>query len=181
MADRLARARRLWAEAGYGREHTLTLEFLTDDLPDYVLEAKAIASLWQQALPGLTVRLDTNEYQVVTARLIRHDYAVSLSSWNADFPDPWNFLAAWRRDAGTTNVIAYANPAYEAVLDQAEALLDPPARLALLAQAEQMLLDDAVILPYGFGSERTLVGAAVTGWQANAQAIHLSRYLSVAR
>ena len=181
MAERLTRARQLWTEAGYGREHPLTLDILTDDLPDYVLEAKAIATLWQQALPGLTVTLDTNEYQVVNARLIRHDYAISLSSWNADFPDPWNFLAAWRRDAGTTNVIAYANPAYEAALDRAETLLDPPARMAQLAAAERLLLDDDAILPYGFGSDRTLVGAAVTGWQANAQGIHLSRYMGAAR
>lgn len=181
MADRLAQARQLWADAGYGRDHPLTLDFLTDDLPDYVLEAKAIATLWQQALPGLSVKLDTNEYQVVNARLVRHDYQVSLSSWNADFPDPWNFLAAWRRDAGTTNVIAYQNDTYEAALDRAETLLDPAARMTQLAAAEQLLLDDETILPYGFGSDRTLVGATVTGWQANAQGIHLSRYIGVSR
>jgi oligopeptide transport system substrate-binding protein len=181
MADRLSRARQLWAEAGHGRDHPLTLEFLTDDLPDYMLEAKAIATLWQQALPGLTVKLDTNEYQVVTARLVRHDYEISLSSWNADFPDPWNFLAAWRGDAGTTNVIAYRNAQYEAALDRAEALLDPAARMVQLAAAERLLLDDYAVLPYGFGSDRTLVGAAVAGWRANAQGIHLSRYMSLNR
>ena len=179
MADRLARARALWAEAGYGRDHPLTLTLLTDNLPDYVLEAKAIATLWQQALPGLEIRLDTNEYQIVNSRLIRHDYELSLSSWNADFPDPWNFLAGWRRDAGTTNVVGYDNPAYDAALDQAESLLDPAARMAGLAAAERLLLDDDVILPYGFGSDRTLVAGGVMGWQANAQGIHLSRYLSL--
>ncbi|MDB5359302.1 MAG: peptide transporter substrate-binding protein [Rhodospirillales bacterium] len=181
MADRLARARQIWAEAGQGRDHPLTLEFLTDDLPDYVLEAKAIAALWQQALPGLTIKLDTNEYQVVTARLIRHDYQISLSSWNADFPDPWNFLAAWRRDAGTTNVIAYRNAGYEAALDRAQNLLDPAPRMAQLAAAERLLLDDYAILPYGFGSDRALVAAAASGWQANALGIHLSRYMSLTR
>jgi oligopeptide transport system substrate-binding protein len=177
MAERLKQAQALWAEAGYGRDHPLTLDFLTDDLPDYVLEAKAIATLWTQALPGLAVKLDTNEYQVVTSRLIRHDYEISLSSWNADFPDPWNFLMAWRRDAGTTNVIGYANADYEAALDKAESLLDPPARMAGLAAAERLLMADAAILPYGFGSDRTLVGPRVMGWQANAQGIHLSRYM----
>jgi len=181
MADRLARARQLWAEAGHGRDHPLTLEFLTDDLPDYVLEAKAIAALWQQALPGLTIKLDTNEYQVVTARLVRHDYQISISSWNADFPDPWNFLAGWRRDAGTTNVIAYQNPDYEAALDQAETLLEPAPRMAQLAAAERVLLEDDVILPYGFGSDRTLVAPAVGGWQPNVLGIHLSRYMKLSR
>ena len=181
MAERVTRARQLWAEAGQGRDHPLTLEFLTDDLPDYILEAKSIAVLWQQALPGLTIKLDTNEYQVVNSRLIRHDYQISLSSWNADFPDPWNFLAAWRRDAGTTNVIAYQNADYDAALDRAESLLDPAARMAQLAAAERLLLDDAVILPYGFGSDRTLVAPAVGGWQANVQGIHLSRYMTLDR
>jgi oligopeptide transport system substrate-binding protein len=181
MTDRVTRARQLWAEAGRGRDHPLTLEFLTDDLPDYMLEAKAIAVLWQQALPGLTIKLDTNEYQVVNSRLIRHDYQISLSSWNADFPDPWNFLAAWRRDAGTTNVIAYQNPAYDAALDQAESLLDPAPRMAQLAAAERLLLDDDVILPYGFGSDHTLVATAVGGWQANVLGIHLSRYMTLSR
>jgi len=177
MAERLKQAQALWSEAGYGRDHPLTLDILTDDLPDYVLEAKAVATLWQAALPGLTIKLDTNEYQVVTSRLIRHDYEISLSSWNADFPDPWNFLMAWRRDAGTTNVIGYANPAYEAALDKAEAMLDPAARMSGLAAAERLLLDDAAVLPYGFGSDRTLVASRVGGWQANAQGIHLSRYM----
>jgi hypothetical protein len=47
--------------------------------------------------------------------------------------------------------------------------------------AERLLLDDYAILPYGFGSDRTLVGAAVTGWQGNAQGIHLSRYMAMNR
>ena len=41
-------------------------------------------------------------------------------------------------------------------LDRAETLLDPPARMAQLAAAERLLLDDDAILPYGFGSDRTL-------------------------
>ena len=113
-------------------------------------------------------------------RLVRHDYQVSLSSWNADFPDPVNFLAAWRRDAGTTNVVGYANADYDRQLDEAAGLLDPVTRLAKLADAERTLLRDYAILPYGFVNERTLVAERVVGWQENALGIHLSRYLALA-
>ncbi|GGF05678.1 ABC transporter substrate-binding protein [Aliidongia dinghuensis] len=179
MADRLAEARRLWAEAGYGPDHPLALRLMTDDVANYLLEGKAIATLWQAALPGLKVSLDVNEYQVVTGRLVDHDYDVALSSWSADFPDPWNFLAAWRTGAGNANVVGYRNAAYDRLLDEAAALLEPASRLARLAAAERVLLDDCAILPYGFESESSLVAARVTGWQPNELGIHLSRYLGV--
>jgi oligopeptide transport system substrate-binding protein len=179
MADRLAEARRLWAEAGYGPDRPLQLQLMTDDVANYLLEAKAIAALWQAALPGLKVAIDVNEYQVVTSRLVDHDYDLALSSWNADFPDPWNFLAAWRADAGNANVVGYRNAAYDRLLDEATALLDPAARLERLAAAERVLLGDAAILPYGFESESSLVARRIAGWQANELGLHLSRYLSV--
>jgi oligopeptide transport system substrate-binding protein len=178
MADRLTEARRLWAEAGYGPDHPLALQLTTDDVANYVLEGKAIAALWQAALPGLKMTLDVNEYQVVTGRLVHHDYDLALSSWSADFPDPWNFLAPWRADAGTANVVGYRNAAYDRLLDEATARLEPAARLEQLARAERLLLDDAAILPYGFESESSLVARRIAGWQPNELGIHLNRYLS---
>ena len=179
MADRRAAARALWAEAGYGPDRPLKLELMTDDVTSYVLEAKAIAALWQTTLPGLSVTLDVNEYQVVTSRLVRHDYDVALSSWNADFPDPWNFLASWRADAGNANVVGYRNPAFDRLIDEATLLLDPKARLTRLAAAERVLLDDCALLPYGFESESSLVNPQVSGWQPNELGVHLSRYLMI--
>ena len=180
MADRLKTARRLWAEAGYSPDRPLKLRLMTDDVANYVLEAKAIAALWQAALPGLSVTLDVNEYQVVTGRLVHHDYDLALSSWNADFPDPSNFLAPWRADAGTANVVGYRNPTFDRLLDEAALLLEPAARLARSASAEQVLLDDCVLLPYGFESENSLVNPRLSGWQPNELGIHLSRYLAIA-
>ncbi|HEV2676123.1 MAG TPA: peptide ABC transporter substrate-binding protein [Aliidongia sp.] len=179
MAERLAAARRLWAEAGYGTQRPLKLELMIDDVASYALEAKAIAALWQTALPGLRVVIDVNEYQVVTGRLVRHEYDLALSSWSADFPDPWNFLAPWRSDAGTANVVGYSNPAFDRLLDEASLLLDPAARMARLAAAEQVLLADDAILPYGFESENSLVDPRISGWQPNELGIHLSRYLAI--
>ena len=179
MADRLTAARKLWAEAGYSPDHPLKLQLMTDDVANYLLEAKAIAAQWQAALPGLSIAVDVNEYQVVTDRLVRHDYDLALSSWNADFADPWNFLTGWRADAGNANVLGYRNPTFDRLLDEATLLLDAEPRMARLAAAEQILLDDDALLPYGFESESSLVNPQVSGWQPNELGIHLSRYLAL--
>ena len=47
----------------------------------------------------------------------------------------------------------------------------------LLAQAEQMMLDDAYIIPLYVGVNLNLVSPRVTGWVDNAVDIHPVKYL----
>ena len=50
------------------------------------------------------------------------------------------------RSGGSWNETGYANPAFDRLLDQADALLDPAQRRVVMAKVEAMLQEDAVIL-----------------------------------
>ena len=43
--------------------------------------------------------------------------------------------------------VHYANPEFDRLLEEAMAELDPPARAAIYARAQQLLIDDVVVIP----------------------------------
>ncbi|MDR3050070.1 MAG: peptide ABC transporter substrate-binding protein [Elusimicrobiota bacterium] len=69
--------------------------------------------------------------------------------WSPDFSDPTTFLDLFKSDS-PQNYGQYKSPQYDRLLNEADApamLTNPKARWALLAKAEELLLDDAVIIP----------------------------------
>ena len=61
----------------------------------------------------------------------------------ADFPDPDNFLrlGSFRNNSG------WQNEAYERLIQQAREMMDQEGRMALYRQAEQILVEEAPIIP----------------------------------
>ena len=53
-------------------------------------------------------------------------------------------------------------------------------RATMLAEAEQMLIDDMPIIPIVFYVNKALVNPRVTGWNDNVLHLHRSRYLCFA-
>ena len=68
-----------------------------------------------------------------------------MQGWEADFPDPENFLGALlsRAQWGSNNDSWYSNPEVEALLREAEPIADMKKRYALYDQAEKIVVDDA--------------------------------------
>ena len=82
---------------------------------------------------------------------VRHPGMVPLFllGWEADFPDPSNFLIVLlhSRSRGTNNNAFYASPAVDRLLDEAEPLLDPARRFRLFHEAEVRIMQDAPWVP----------------------------------
>ncbi len=68
-----------------------------------------------------------------------------MQGWEADFPDPENFLGALlsRAQWGSNNDSFYSNPEVEQILAQAEPVADMKRRYALYNQAEKIVVADA--------------------------------------
>ena len=63
--------------------------------------------------------------------------------WCADYPDPQNWLSVyWRTGSTFGSRIGYSNPAVDALLNQADVEPDQTTRMALYAQAQQMITGD---------------------------------------
>lgn len=86
------------------------------------------------------------------------------SGWIADYPDPQDFLDVLFRTGSQSNNGGYSNPQLDALLDGAAAEQDPSTRLGLYQQAEQMVVQDAAILPLFFGRNYMLVKPYVKGY-----------------
>lgn len=84
-------------------------------------------------------------------------------TWVADYPDPENMLASLLRTGSPDNYIGYSNPAFDRLVDEANAEMDVELRRELYLRAQQIAIDDAVIIPLYHEMSFTLVQPWVRG------------------
>src|SRR2546427_12021893 len=99
-----------------------------------------LAQSIQQDLRAIGVELALKPVDFPTLiEAVRHPGMVPLFllGWEADFPDPSNFLIVLlhSRSRGTNNNAFYANPTVDRLLDEAEPLLHPARRVRLFHEA----------------------------------------------
>ena len=176
-AQRLAEARRLYAEAGYSAARPLrfTLKYNTGEVHSEI--AIAVASMWQRAL-GVRVRLRAEDFSSLMQDIERGNVQMFRSSWIGDYNDPYTFAQYFKSDFGI-NLPHYDNPAYDALVDHAEAELGPARRRALLERAERLMLHDQPVIPLYFYVSKHLVKPQVTGWYNNVMDVTYSRELGL--
>jgi oligopeptide transport system substrate-binding protein len=175
LEKRQAEARRLLAEAGYGPGNPLSIEIKVGNSPDNLLLSQAVAADWTAL--GLKVSTVQNEGQIAFAAYRQKDFQVGMMSWYADFNDPLTFLGLFRTDTGQQNYSAYKNPRYDALLDRADLEPDSRKRAKLLAQAEQLMLDEEGTIPVFQVVSRALVSPRITGWTDNVENFHRARWV----
>jgi oligopeptide transport system substrate-binding protein len=72
---------------------------------------------------------------------------IARGGWYGDYGDPTTFLGLYRTGDGN-NDRKYECPEFDALLDRAAAELDPAKRLAILTEAERMIVErDAPVIP----------------------------------
>ena len=104
------------------------------------------------------------------------DADVLVTSWIGDFADPLAFLELFR-GASTMNESGWKNEKFDSLLDQA-ATAGEADRLNLLGQAENILLDEGMVLPlYRSVSSNIVDLKEVGGWYVNAFDLHPLKYL----
>ena len=104
------------------------------------------------------------------------DADILITSWIGDFADPLAFLELFR-GASTMNESGWKNEKFDSLLEQAASAGDAE-RLTLLGQAEDLLLDEGMVLPlYRSVSSNIIDVSEVGGWYVNAFDLHPLKYL----
>ncbi|HEX7010672.1 MAG TPA: peptide ABC transporter substrate-binding protein, partial [Phycisphaeraceae bacterium] len=132
-------ARELLAEAGYANGRDLTgLSILYNTGQGHERVAQAIQAMWEEHL-GVSVPLEGLEVNAFKDRLKSHNFTISRASWFGDYPDPTTWLDKMATGDGN-NDCGWSNAQYDALLAQARQEMDQDRRMALLRQAEAILL-----------------------------------------
>jgi oligopeptide transport system substrate-binding protein len=180
-ADRVAEARRLYAEAGYSAARPLHLRLLFNSNPVIKNTAVVVAGMWKEVL-GIETTFSEEEYRVFLQS--RHDkskWEIARLGWTADYNDASNFLDIFRQRS-SNNDSGYVNPAYDRMLDSAAETSQASDRRPLLEASERLMLSEYPIVPLYFFVSKRLVKPNLLGYQANplnhieSKSLHFSAY-----
>jgi oligopeptide transport system substrate-binding protein len=173
-AARLAEARRLMQDAGFGPFNKLRLTYAASSNPDSHRLAAVFQAMARQIYVDVQIRVA--DYQINLRAMREGQYQLAYTSWLADFDDASNFLDLLRSGA-PGNYAGYRNPKFDAAMARAEREPDAARRTALLQTAEKIALADMPWIPIRTLSQSEAVGPRVGGYIANARDANRSRWL----
>ena len=160
MPDRIAEAKRLMAEAGYGPDHRAAVSFCYATSGNRSIP-QAIQQMWETSLP-VQVKLVGEEFQAWIHD--RDNFDISIDGVQLG-DDPLVYVSAFRSDRPNQfSIPGYANATVNELLDKAESQVDVAARADFLARAETLLLADQPVIPIGSQLIDTLVSPRLHGW-----------------
>ncbi len=170
----LKRAQKLMAEAGYpgGKEFPeVTLHFN----PSGGINKKigdALTGMLNENL-GINISMNKMPMPELHPKAERAELDFWRFGWIADYPSPDNFLYMFRGKniiegkAESINYFRYNNPKFDEIFDRAMKEIDEEKRMKLYAQCDQLLIDDAVIMPLFFNSGIRLVHPELKNFPIN--------------
>jgi len=177
LAERLREAQRLYAEAGFSREHPVRFELRYNSGEVHTKLAVAVASMWKEAL-GADVRLTQVEFKSLLQDIDRGDVEMFRSSWTGDYNDAYTYAQYLKSDFGV-NLPHYSSAEYDALVTRAAAETDAGRREALLEEAERVALREHPLIPLYFYVNKHLVKPQVLGWYDNVMNVVYSRDLAL--
>lgn len=186
--ENLAKAIELLESAGYvfddagmlSAETPLSFTYLTNEGAGN--EAIGAAIQQDMAAIGITVEIQTQTWQVFLNERKAGNYDVCRQGWLADFDDPINMLEMWTTESGnndaqygrpdsTGSIPSYAPQnwaEYDALIASIKAETDLTARVALMHQAEDMLMETWAVVPLYYYNDPYMQKSNVEGVYTNA-------------
>ncbi len=100
---------------------------------------------WQRAL-GIKVEVEPVTYKAMLADRVSGDFDLVYAGWMPDYNDPYTYLSYFV-STNSQNGGKFSNARYDELVNTANTFADEKTRLAMYAEAEQILMDEAGIVP----------------------------------
>ncbi len=178
------KARQLIAESRYGD---------VSNLPEITLnvsggggaaarQVAAIVEMYKQNL-GVDIAIQQTEWATYLWDLRAHRYQMFglTAGWIADYPDPQDFLDILFHSESRNNDMEYSNPAVDRLLEEARGEQDSEKRMELYQQIEEMILEDAPIVPLTHDADHWLTKPYVEGMIYPPAIIPKLKYVSISK
>src|SRR5690606_28173374 len=110
-----------------------------------MLQAQYFQSLFKRTL-DLDIKVDIQTFKQRLERMNSGNFDMVISGWGPDYEDPMTFadlFASWN----INNHGHYNSPAYDSYIRTAQGTTDPKTRMDAMGKAQQLIIDDAVVLP----------------------------------
>lgn len=121
------------------------LVLLVGNSPTAAKQAEYMQGLLKQKL-GIDLKIDTQTFKQRLAKMTSGDFDIVGAGWGPDFDDIMTFadlFTSWNLN----NRGRYNNPEYDRLVRVAMDSLKPQVRMEAMAKLQQILFDDAVVLP----------------------------------
>lgn len=160
-----AKSRQLLAEAGFPDGKNLpSIKLLT--IAIYAEMANFIARQLEET--GIRIEVETVQRSLLLDMTANSRALFFRGSWIADYPDAENYLSVfYSKNPAPPNYTRYKNPRFDALLEKALTEDNDSARYKLYRQADQLMMDDAPVVPLWYDKSVRLVQPAVMNFRAN--------------
>lgn len=157
----LEKAKALLAEAGYPNgEGFPAFSYLTNDAGANMAIAEYLQSAWAEL--GVTCTINVQEWKTMSADRRNGNFDVARHGWSLDWDDPSNLINLLETGNGN-NDGRYSNPEFDKLVQEARDTVDVEKHYDLLHQAEQLILNDAAVMPVVYSNEYWLMKENVKG------------------
>lgn len=160
-----AKARQLLQQAGFDKKQMPVIKLLTVNI--YSDMASFAARQLEEA--GIKVQVEVVQKSLLLELTSQSNAAFFRGSWMADYPDAENYMAMfYSRNPAPPNYTRYKNPAFDNLYERALMTTDDTVRYELYRQMDQLVINDAPIVPLFYDMVIHLVNNNISDMHANA-------------
>jgi len=160
-----AKARELLAQAGFPDGEGLPeIKLLT--IPTYSDIAGFIAKQAEES--GIKIQVEVVPKSLLLEQTAKSQALFFRGSWIADFPEAENYLSVfYSKNPAPPNYTRYNNPHFDALYEQAMVTENDSLRYRLYRQMDQLIADDAPVVPLWYDEVIRLVQPRVQNFHPN--------------
>jgi peptide/nickel transport system substrate-binding protein len=170
------KSRQLLKEAGFDKTELPVIKLLTVAI--YADMASFIARQLEEA--GIKVQVEVVQKSLLLELTSHSNAPFFRGSWMADYPDAENYMAMfYSKNPAPPNYTRYKNPAFDVLYEKALLETNDSLRYGLYRQMDQLVIDDAPVVPIFYDMVIHLVNPSVRNMQPNALNILELRNVSI--
>jgi oligopeptide transport system substrate-binding protein len=161
----VAKARQLLQQAGYNAKNALPVKLLT--IPVYADLASFIARELEEI--NFKVQVEVVQKSLLLEQTAKSQALFFRGSWIADYPDAENYLSVfYSKNPAPPNYTRYKNLTFDNLYEKALLEVNDTLRYKLYQQMDQLIMNDAPVVPLWYDEVVRLVQPNVKNFSPNA-------------